>query len=107
MLRKIQAKINICIINGSLLKTADFFRQNYVSIDKQNKKLYNRNKKKFRLIKSGGGTGPVKPGNLIVKYSRKVLIPAVNPRDEDFKKIITFGLSEIRTFFIITRVNIF
>ena len=31
-----------------------------------------------------GGTGPVKPGNLIVKYSRKVLIPAVNPRDEDF-----------------------
>ena len=84
MLRKIQAKINICIINGSLLKTADFFRQNYVSIDKQNKKLYNRSKKKFRLIKSGGGTGPVKPGNLIVKYSRKVLIPAVNPRDEDF-----------------------
>ncbi len=39
--------------------------------------MYNVNKKKIRLIKSGGGTGPVKPGNLI-DFSRKVLIPAVN-----------------------------
>ena len=40
------------------------------------------------LIKSGGGTGPVKPGNLTINV--KVLIPADFPRDEesfiDFKR---------------------
>ncbi len=35
------------------------------------------------LIKSGGGTGPVKPGNLTV-FTGKVLNPAVYPKDEDF-----------------------
>lgn len=44
--------------------------------------IWYRLKKKFRLIKSGGGTGPLKPGNPIVK-TKRVLIPAVYPRDEE------------------------
>jgi len=32
--------------------------------------MYNIIKKKIRLIKSGGGTGPVKPGNLIVNFKK-------------------------------------
>ena len=39
------------------------------------------------LIKSGGGTGPLKPGNLT---KVKVPIPAVSPRDEEIILIFDF-----------------
>ena len=37
-------------------------------------------KSKYRLIKSGGGNGPMKPGNL---RKRKVPNPAKQSKDED------------------------
>ncbi|GGZ99440.1 hypothetical protein GCM10007162_14460 [Ignatzschineria ureiclastica] len=41
---------------------------------------YNERKRNAYFIKSGGGTGPVKPGNLDTKKVSKVLTPTVEPQ---------------------------
>ncbi len=66
-------------------------KPDFCMVDKRGCPLYNKTQKtEYLLIKSGGGTGPVMPGNLHKRNSEnsfgKVLIPAESvwtiPKDE-------------------------
>lgn len=70
------------------------------TVDKRGNIVYNKNTNQY-LIKSGGGTGPVKPGNLIMMrlmmYIKKVLNPAEifrEMRNFIYVKFMRFGMPE-------------